>query len=353
MTEQARIRVLVIDDSKVSRLILTQIFDQADDFELVGTASDGEAGLEAVEKLKPDVITLDLAMPKVDGFQFLDNHQGSSNIPVIVVSSQSGADRVMEALERGATDFIAKIGAFHDGEPSAFFCESVLEKCRVAVGIWGNRASFEEVGRRLPLEDSPYDQGGGESACRLICIGASTGGPGALREILSGLSLDSATAVLVAQHMPGGFTSALADRLNACTDYVVREAVAGERLVGGVVYIAPGDYHLRLVKRRDNYWMELVMARRDDLCVPSVNELFSSVADCFDGPILGLVLTGMGNDGSTGAEALAKVGARIFVEAQETAVVFGMPKSVIERGLADEVHGLGTLRLRVKAFLED
>ena len=95
------------------------------------------------------------------------------------------------------------------------------------------------------------------------------------------------------------------------------------------------------------------MARRDDLCVPSVNELFSSVADCFDGPILGLVLTGMGNDGSTGAEALAKVGARIFAEAQETAVVFGMPKSVIERGLADEVHGLGTLRLRVKAFLED
>ena len=353
MNGEAKIRVLVIDDSKVSRLILTQIFEQAEDFELIGTASDGEAGLDAVERLNPDVITLDLAMPKVDGFQFLDNLKGNSDIPVIVVSSQSGADRVMEALERGATDFIAKIGAFHDGEPSVFFCESVLEKCRVAVGIWGNRASFEEVGRHLPLENSPYEQSSGETASRLLCIGASTGGPGALREILSDLNPEKGTAVLVAQHMPGGFTEALAERLNASTELTVREAVAGERLIGGVVYIAPGDYHLRLVKRRDNYWMELVMARRDDLCVPSVDELFSSVAECFDGPILGVVLTGMGNDGSKGAEALAKVGARIFVEAQETAVVFGMPKSVIDRGLADEVHGLSTLSLRVRAFLED
>lgn len=351
MTESKNIRVLVIDDSKVSRLILTQIFEHADDFELVGTASDGEAGLEAVQKLKPDVITLDLAMPKVDGFEFLDKLQGTSNIPVIVVSSQSGAERVMEALERGATDFIAKIGAFHDGEPSAFFCESVLEKCRVAVGIWGNRESFEEVGRHLPLDNSPYELEAGE-VLRLICIGASTGGPGALREILTGLTFNKNTAILVAQHMPGGFTEALADRLNVCTEYSVREAVAGERLAGGVVYIAPGDYHLRLVKRFENHWMELVMARRDDLCVPSVNELFSSVAESFDGPILGLVLTGMGNDGSVGAQALVDAGAKIYAEAQDTAVVYGMPKSVIDRGLASEVHGLGTLRLRVKAFVD-
>ena len=127
-------------------------------------------------------------MPKVDGFEFLDKMKGAPSIPVIVVSSQSGADRVMEALDRGATDFIAKIGAFHAGEPSVFFCESVLEKCRVAVGIWGNRSSFEEVGRHLPLDDNPYDGGPGDNATRLICIGASTGGPGALREILSELS---------------------------------------------------------------------------------------------------------------------------------------------------------------------
>ena len=353
MNQGGKIRVLVIDDSKVSRLILTQIFENAEDFELVGTASDGQAGLDAVLDLSPDVITLDLAMPKVDGFEFLDKMKGAPSIPVIVVSSQSGADRVMEALERGATDFIAKIGAFHAGEPSVFFCESVLEKCRVAVGIWGNRSSFEEVGRHLPLDDNPYDGGPGDNATRLICIGASTGGPGALREILSELSLDKSTAVLVAQHMPGGFTSALADRLDASTEYTVKEAVAGERLIGGVVYIAPGDYHLRLVKRRLSYSMELVMARRDDLCVPSVNELFTSVAETFDGPILGVVLTGMGNDGGEGAQALAKVGAKIFVEAQETAVVFGMPKAVIDRGVADEVHGLGTLRLRVKAFVDE
>ena len=127
------------------------------------------------------------------------------------------------------------------------------------------------------------------------------GRAGALREILLELSLDKSTAVLVAQHMPGGFTSALADRLDASTEYTVKEAVAGERLIGGVVYIAPGDYHLRLVKRRLSYSMELVMARRDDLCVPSVNELFTSVAETFDGPILGVVLTGMGNDGGEGA----------------------------------------------------
>ena len=352
MQPQQKIKVLVIDDSKVSRLILTGIFETVDDFELVGTATDGATGLDAVRELKPDVITLDLAMPNVDGFEFLDRLKEESQTPVIVVSSQSRAAAVMEALDRGATDFIAKIGAFHEGEPSVFFRESVLEKCRVAVGIWGNRSSFEEVGRQLPV-DGTEDDSNGDIITKVICVGASTGGPGALRELFVDQQLQNDTVILVAQHMPGGFTSALAERLSACSEFEVREAVAGERIRGVKVYIAPGDFHLRVIKQGNCHYVELVKARGNDLCVPSVNELFESVAENFDGPIMGVVLTGMGNDGSVGAEALSKAGARIMVEAQDTAVVYGMPKAVIEKGIADEVHGLATLRLRLKTFIDE
>ena len=338
------IKVVVIDDSSFNRETIVQTLNSHPDFEVIGTASDGEVGLKLAMTLSPDLVTLDLEMPRMDGFTFLRLIMEQKPMPVLVVSAHSRAQDVFNALDLGAYDFVAKSKHFFPGEISERLRAEILRKARVARHLRLSEDRFGEFGSSSDVSDLPTG-----SVRRIACIGASTGGPRALRHILSRLPGGGGTAYLIAQHMPVTFTSAFAERLDRAVSPKVILAENNAVVLPGYVYICPGGHNLEL-RAVNGTWKLRVRRVEFEETAPSVDVLFQSVAKEYDGSVLGILLTGMGTDGGQGMQALMDVGGHTVAESAETAAVFGMPKEAVDRGAAKEVLPLGEIGKRLSQF---
>ncbi|HUU02200.1 MAG TPA: chemotaxis response regulator protein-glutamate methylesterase [Myxococcota bacterium] len=355
-TKRNRIRVLVIDDSAYNRQAIIEMMESDTEIEVVGLAANGEEGLKEALSLRPDIITLDLEMPKMDGFTFLRILMSRLATPVIVISSYSRKQNVFKALELGALDFIAKPTRYLSPELHKIRDE-LVEKIKlvrllkspqareVAADVAAEpRADAGALTEKLPGEDFPH--------MAMIVIGASTGGPPALQGLLQELSLQLPAAVLIAQHMPENFTAAFADRLNRYTGLDVCEAHDGERIEPGHVYISPGGQNMAV--RRDGKILRIVLSApgQGAKYTPSIDVLFESAAESMKSRTLGVLLTGMGSDGKIGMQAIKKAGGRTVAESEETAVIFGMPKEAIDCGCVDVVIRLDRVAKEIASFTE-
>ncbi len=334
MSRTARpISVLVIDDSAHNRRAITQILEAAQGIEVIDRASDGEEGLKKAIALRPDVITLDLEMPRMDGFAFLRLLMTTAPTPVIVISSYAHKADVFKALELGAFDFIAKGKKGHEST-SALGLE-LVEKVRAVKWVRAER----------PTKATPVRGVAVAPAARpfVIAVGASTGGPPAVQRLLEAMASEPTSALLICQHMPAGFTQAFAERLDRLSGFSVKEAKDGDRILPGRAYIAPGGRHLEVSDVQGALVLRTPAPVGRDKAVPSVDRLFTSVAEVFGKQSFGVVLTGMGADGAAGAKAISEAGGEVWAEAESTAVVFGMPKEAIATGAVKRVLGLPEL----------
>jgi len=337
------IRVLVIDDSAFVRKVVTEMLRRSDALEVVGFARDGEEALELVERLRPDVITLDLVMPRMNGVEFLRAQNRRRRIPVVVCSiAHESGEMALEALEQGAVEFVQK--------PTALATDRVYEianelvaKVRAAAGVVLNR---EPAPRGAPLAAARPDPtpmraiGGGETRCDLVVLGISTGGPQALRRVIPELPADFPVPIAMVLHMPVGYTEMYAQRLDALAMLDVREAREGDEVRPGCVLLAPAGKHLTFVRERGAVRAHLDDLPSDSQHRPSVDVLFRSAAETFGARVLGVVMTGMGSDGLLGAGYIKAQGGRIVTEAESSCVVYGMPRVVAEASLSDRSAAL-------------
>jgi two-component system, chemotaxis family, protein-glutamate methylesterase/glutaminase len=325
------IRVLVVDDSRVLTKIVSRILERDPAIQVVGTAENGLEAIEKVESLKPDVVTLDIEMPVMNGIEALKHIMATNPLPVIMLSTltRDHADITMDALAIGACDFVTKDFS------NSLLADKQLELINKVKDVSKNRARLLLKGfipQERPVSLSP------KTALKreILSIGASTGGPPALQYILSHLPKDFPVPVAVAQHMPRLFTQSFAERLDKISSVTVKEAEDKEDLKAGVVLIAPGDTHLAIRRGRRQATVEFV---KDEKYVyrPSVDLLMSSTAEAYGHNSFGVILTGMGNDGLAGMKDLKSKGGYVIAQNEETCVVYGMPKAVVNAHLADVV----------------
>ncbi|MGZ8198909.1 MAG: protein-glutamate methylesterase/protein-glutamine glutaminase [Burkholderiales bacterium] len=342
------IRVLIVDDSALVRSLLTEIINEEPGMRAIGAAPDPLVAREMIRNLDPDVITLDIEMPRMDGLDFLEKLMRLRPMPVLMISTltERGSDATLRALELGAVDFIPKprIGiASGIREYSA----QITEKIRVAAAARPRRASAPARAEAAPLHTAPLRIGSTE---KVIVIGASTGGTEAIKDVLVQLPFD-APAVLVTQHMPEAFTRSFAARLDSLCRITVKEAESGERVLPGHAYIAPGHSHLLLKRSGANYITHLSQSEPVNRHRPSVDVLFRSAAECAAKNAIAIILTGMGKDGAAGMLELHRAGAHTYAQDEHSCVVFGMPKEAIALGAADEVLPLQDIPRAVIARL--
>jgi two-component system chemotaxis response regulator CheB len=340
------IRVLIVDDSAFMRLVVTRHLQRDPKIVVVGGARDGIEALRLIAELRPDVVTLDIEMPFMDGLTTLQRIMDEHPTPVVMLSSstQQGAQNTITALLRGAVDFVAK----PDGETTT---EAVMEELVSKVKV---AASAHHVARIPQLHTEPKTSQITRISSRasmhdpLIIIGSSTGGPRALNQVFATLPADLPAAILLVQHMPAGFTQSLAQRLDESYPFCVREAHENDHLERGVALLAPGDYHLRL---DEHLLVRLDRGAMRNHVRPSVDVTMESAVEHYPGPLIGVILTGIGSDGTSGAAKIRNVGGKVIAEHESTSVVYGMPRSVVEAGAADFVVGLpnigGTLQALV------
>jgi len=369
------LRVLVVDDSAYVRKTIKLILSRSPFIEVIGIAGDGEEALKKVEELHPDVVTLDLMMPRLDGLGFLSKQMVSRPLPVIVVSIASGHhDLVLKALELGAVDFVRKPSALANEKILEIGAE-LIEKLKMAAGVRlkrfeptplaktdvgtsaavrgrGNHERLQMQARAERERDSakPMAQGSAIEKVDAIVIGISTGGPQGLKYLIPQLPEDFRIPIAIVLHIPAGFTEMYAARLDELSELKVMEAKEGDSLRPGVVLIAPGGRHLTFRRSADRSVTAHVDPQPfDTLHTPSVDVLFESAAETFGDRVLGIVMTGMGSDGKQGAARIKARGGRIYTEAEETCVVYGMPAAVVEAGLSDKSIPLDRL---AEAMLE-
>lgn len=333
MKRDNQIRVLVIDAAAFSRKAITRMLEVSPLIEVVAAARNGEEALRKTLELEPDLITLDLEMPRMAGFTFLRAVMAKRPTPIIVVSSLRREEDVFKALDLGAVDFVAKPTA------SASSKLYTIEKALILKVHAIREMRIEKVSERIhatpPLVPDPIDPR--RAIVPVVVIGSSTGGPPALAQIFGAFMDAPPCTFLVAQHMPSGFTKGFAERLNRLTSLRVREAVDGEELEAGTALLAPGACHLELEMCEGSVVTRIVPAAESARYVPSVDRLFTSAAKQFGENLLAVVLTGMGDDGRQGACEVKAAGGRVIAESEETAVIYGMPKQVVNAGAADRV----------------
>ena len=343
-----KIRVIVVDDSALVRSLLAEIINRQRDMECIGTANDPLVAREMIRELNPDVITLDVEMPRMDGIDFLGRLMRLRPMPVVMISTltERGAEVTMKALELGAVDFVAKprVGLANGLNDLA---TQIVDKIRVA--------AVAQV-RRAPARDTtPAGVAGGPvvtkpasallgrlSTEKLICIGASTGGTEAIREVLVQMPADS-PGIVITQHMPPGFTTSFAARLNGLCQITVKEAVNGERILPGHAYIAPGGTQFHVARSGANYVAVVDDGPPVNRHKPSVEVLFKSAAAVVGRNAFGIMLTGMGNDGAVAMREMKDAGSYNYVQDEASCIVFGMPREAIAHGAADEVLPLGQI----------
>jgi two-component system chemotaxis response regulator CheB len=331
-----RIRVLVVDDSAFARKVLREVLQTAPNLEIVGTARDGLDALGKIEELDPDVVTLDLVMPNLDGLETLRALQGRARPKVVVVCmAEPGSDLALAALQAGAVDLVHKPTALATDRLYELSAELIFKvEAAAAARVPEARTSSSSSSSQSP---APETESAYANSRDILLIGGSTGGPLAIETLLKGLPKDFPAAVAVVVHLPVGFTQSYAERLNHECALEVREATDGARLTSGRVLIARGGLHLRVERDKEGLFAKLGNEPRS-LHQPSVDQLFTSAAAVSGRRALGVVLTGMGDDGLIGSRALRATGASILVEAESTCVVYGMPRVVREAGLASGQH---------------
>ncbi len=333
-----RIRVLVVDDSAFSRQTIKKMLESEEGIEVAGIATDGIDAIAKTLKLKPDLITLDLEMPEMDGFAFLRYLMKERPTPVIVVSSYSDSMTVFRALEAGAVDFIAK------PTPRASQELNNIKNDLIAKVKSVRQMSLERLKKNLSLLERQTEVTSQEAGIiterhkiEVVGIASSTGGPQALQLILTKIPEGFQPPILVSQHMPRGFTASLAERLNKLSKITVKEAEHGETLRQSTAYICPGGKHMVLKRRANNIIIDLEEATREDRYIPSADRMFSSIAEHYRAHSMGVVITGMGNDGKKGLLEIKSKGGYTIAESEETAVVFGMPQEAIKAGAVTRV----------------
>ncbi len=335
-----KIKALVVDDSAYNRTAITQMLSSDAGIEVLGSATDGVDAIAKTLRLRPDVITLDLEMPNMDGFTFLRWLMKEQPTPVLVLSSLSDSRSVFRALELGAVDFLAKpevrisrsITGIRDELVTKIYTILNLQMTKVKFTV--DLLSREQAPPAARKEDEARRARG---PIEVVAIASSTGGPPAIQAILTALPADLNAGIVIAQHMPEGFTRSFAERLNKISSLLVSEAAAGDRVKPGTALIAPGGHHL--VIRKDNRGTMADLAPRgpSDKYVPSADRLLASVAEACGPAVLGIVLTGMGNDGAEGVVAIRNRGGHCLAESEESAVIFGMPQEAIRTGAVDKV----------------
>ncbi len=348
-----KVRVLVIDDSAFSRRTIIKLLEEIPEVEVAGYAANGEEGLRRVMDLRPDLVTLDLEMPGMDGFTLLRIIMSACPTPVIVVSAQNEDDRVFKAMELGAVDFVSK--------PNRLISDQLLEirdelqekvtsvfnlNLKEVKAATASVAKGDDLSRRQ-LAKLPK---GGRQKFELIAIGSSTGGPPALQKIFSLFPDVLPFAVLVSQHMPKGFTRTFAERLNRMFPFAVREAVDGEVVLPNTVLIAPGGMNMLTVRVREQVIVRLKHPLKEDKYVPSVNAMLVSVARVYGNRAMAVILTGMGNDGSQGVKRIKDAGGGVLAESEESAVVYGMPREAVSTGAVDIVAPLDQIARKIMEF---
>jgi two-component system chemotaxis response regulator CheB len=321
---KGRIRVLVVDDSAFVRKAVERMLGTADDIEVVGFAADGEEGLAKARELRPDVVTLDIKMPRLGGLETLERLMAEQPVPVLLMSTltQEGAEVTLRGLELGAMDFVDKSSV----QPMSMLslADELVAKVRA---LGGARVH----GRAMPAPSRERAEAAAPAEC--VVIAASTGGPTALQAVLSGLPAGFPAAVLVVQHIPRGFTKSLADRLDARSAVPVREARDGEAVEAGAILVAPAGIHAKVVRRKAGVEVVLDEEPRDALHRPSADVLMAAVAEVYGPRALGVVLTGMGADGTEGLRAIREKGGLTLAQSEESCVIYGMPKAAIEAGV--------------------
>jgi two-component system, chemotaxis family, protein-glutamate methylesterase/glutaminase len=343
------IRVLIVDDSAIVRKILTEELSKYDDLEIVGSAVDPYVARDKIVQLSPDVITLDLEMPRMDGLSFLARLMKYHPMPVVVLSSLTpkNSETAFRALELGAVEVLAKPG-------SAYSTQDVSR--HVARAIRGAASARIERGRAVEPAVQTVSRGREfllKTTNKVLAIGASTGGTKAIETVLRGLPSNCPGTVIV-QHMPEHFTSTFAQRLDEVSGMEVREAVDNDHVVNGVALVAPGNRHMVLVRSGGVYLVKIKTGPRVHYQRPSVDVLFQSVARHAGPNAVGVLLTGMGADGAKGLAAMRERGAHTVVQNEETCVVFGMPKEAIKCGAAAEIRPLQAIpNAVVEAFRND
>ena len=345
---EKRIRVLVVDDSSFMRKILSDLLSADPRIEVAATARDGDDALAKIEKISPDVVTLDVEMPGKDGLATLGEIMKRFSLPVILVSSltSEGAQTTLRALSAGAVDFVAKPSGYAPDDIDALGRE-LSEKVAAASGARIFRRERDALLRPAVREKSPSSSPSRRVRTgppEILAIAASTGGPRALQKILSEMPGNFPVPIVIVQHMPRDFTLSFARRLDSLSPLDVEEGREGMELRPGLAVISPGGYHM--VVRRETSSL-LCCGLSDEPPVlsvkPSANVLFRSVAEVTDGRAVGVILTGMGRDGAEGAAAMRARGSHIIAESQETCVVYGMPKSAVELGVVDELLPLDSI----------
>lgn len=352
------IRVLVVDDSAFIRYTISKNLNAVPDFVVVGSARDGVDALNKVATLRPDVITMDVEMPRMDGLTALKHIMDKHPTPVVMLSSltQEGASTTIRALMRGAVDFVPKPS---NSTKTRAVVELLIDKIRVAAGAelkahpaHYDRQPVEEVlaeptpvvtPKPVVVPRAPTPPAGLQAfqiGDPLIVIGSSTGGPRALHEVLTRLPGDLPAAVLVVQHMPPGFTQSLARRLNDASAITVQEAMDKDRLARGVALLAPGDFHMTMLNPRQ---VGLEQSPRRNHLRPAADVTMEFAAELHGSAVIGVVLTGMGSDGTDGARAIKAHGGTMIVQDESTSVVYGMPRGVVQAGLADRVLPLNEI----------
>lgn len=361
MLKKSKIRVLIIDDSALIRQILTRILSSVPDIEVVGTAADPYIARQKIKRLNPDVLTLDVEMPRMDGLAFLNNLMRLRPMPVVMVSvlTQKGADTTLQALEYGAVDFISK-PQIDIAQTFATYSEEIIEKIRTAASA---NLRTPIINREKVLQITPKysadvilnnipNSSYFKTTEKIISIGASTGGTEAIKVLL--LQMPAyAPAIVIGQHIPASFSHSFALRMNQLSAMTVYEAKDKDVISPGHVYIAPGDSHLLVERSHSSYICRLHQGKPVNRHRPSVDVLFRSMAKNVGPNAIGVILTGMGSDGACGIKEMHDVGAATVAQDEQTSVVWGMPKAAINTGAIDYVLPLQRIASKLMFFCNE
>ena len=360
--QSGKTRILIVDDSSFMRMAIRSILSKEPNLDIVGTAADGVEGVEKAIALKPDLITMDVEMPRMDGITALRQIMAKAPTKVLMVSTltNEGAKSTFEALDAGAIDYIPK-NVTDSSEAQNAFREELLRKVRDAIKSRFSRFSVATSGAPAPAAARPAVAPAAPTRLssklsgkkiNYVGIGASTGGPVALQEVLSRIPVNFPYGVIVGIHMPKAFTGPYADRLNAKCSMNIREAVDGDVLKPGTTLIAPGGMHTSLVRHGGNLVVKTspTSAYPQYVYIPSVDLMISSLAEAANGSMLGVILTGMGNDGFKGMQLLKQKGGVTIAQNEASSTIYGMPKACVEGGVADEVLPLGEIGFMISKF---
>lgn len=336
------IKVIVVDDSLLFRNLLVQSLNSDPNIEVVAQAGNPYEARDAIVKYKPDVMTLDIELPRMSGIEFLKKLMPQYPLPVVVISALNG--KVFEALEAGAVEFVNKPTGLNKGQLETFLQRELVTKVKIA--------STAKVGKLKKVDSSVSGQLSGTSTDRIVAIGASTGGTEAIFEVVRQFHRDIPGVVIV-QHMPPGFTQMYAERLNNQCEVAVKEAQTGDRVLQGQVLIAPGDKQMRVVKVGNSYQVECRGTEKVNGHCPSVEVLFNSVAKVAGAKAVGIILTGMGGDGAKGLLAMRQAGAQTIGQNEASCVVYGMPKVAYDIGAVQHQLELSAIAGKVYKLLKN